>query len=268
MHALPVTVHRVASPPTDEIDRTLGRIAHASSDGYGILIRRRKSAGDGWFQASELAGPHAPAMLLANVRGFSEPPADHIRAEWMLESIGRAIADLGGSFLVSSNRLPDLSPTNVLLAAEGGLVRATGMTSGRMTVLAEDTAAPDPGIETASGWEDLADRFREGFTSLLEPVINWLDGQGLRPEKTLWFAAADRLAQSLIWSGDAFEKPDFARSVAERVINGDPRITIPLQTEVDDYDREYHLRATCCLAYRTPEGTLCQACPLHRQRGK
>ena len=248
-----------------EIDQTLSRIASASSDGYGILIRRRDRAGDGWFAASELANRAAPAALLANVRGFSEPPPDHVRAEWMLESIARAVADLGGSFIVSSQRLPDFSPDNLLLAAEGGLVRATGMTSGRMSVLPDDPAAAEAGNRTVGRWEDLADEYREGFISVLEPVVKWLDGQGLRPEKTLWQAAADRLAQSLIWSGDAFEKPDFAKSVAERFVNGDDRLTIPLETRVDDYEREYHLRTTCCLAYRTPEGTLCQGCPLNKE---
>ncbi|MGB0119629.1 MAG: (2Fe-2S)-binding protein [Solirubrobacterales bacterium] len=250
---------------TNGIDQTISRISSANSGGYGILIRRRKAPGDGWFYASELAGGTAPAALLANVRGLTEIPADHIRAEWMLESVARALADLGGSFIVSSGRLPDFSADNILLAAEGGLVRATGMTSERMTVLADDPAASGDGNLIVENQENLIDLFREGFTSLLEPVVDWVDSQGLRPKKTLWHAAADRLAQAMIWSGDAFEKPDLARSVTTRVVAGDKRLTIPLESGVDDYETEYHLRSTCCLAYRTPAGILCQGCPLHKQ---
>ncbi len=238
----------------------------AQADGYGILVRRRKGPGEGWFEAGEL-GPdgRAPAALVANVRGLGAPPPDHIKAEWVLESVARALADLGGSFLVSSNRLPDLSPGNVLLAAEGGLVRATGMIGEEMTVIEGDSAPGQDGITVVPDWEDLADRLRIGFTELLEPLIVWLDGQGLRPEKTLWHAAADRLAQSLIWSGKAFERHDLARQVTERVIGGDPRLKIALETGEDDYGERYHLRATCCLAYRTPEGGYCRACPLNRR---
>ena len=248
-----------------EIDATLSRIGMAQADGYGLLIRRRKGPGDGWFLASELGlGGQAPAVLLANVRGLTEPPADYIRAEWMLESVARAVADLGGSFLVAARRLPDLSPENILLAAEGGLVRATGMISDRMTVVEGDPAMGQDGITDAARWEELADLFRIGFIDLLHPLVGWLDEKGLRPEKTLWHAAADRLAQSLVWSGKAFEQHQFARAITERVIGGDPRLEIPLETDEDEYGDRYHLRATCCLAYRTPEGGLCRACPLQK----
>jgi len=250
-----------------EIDETLSRIAMAHADGYGLLIRRRNGPGDGWFLATDL-GPDGPAppVLLANVRGLSEPPPDHIRAEWLLESVARALADLGGSFLVSARRLPDLTPGNVLLAAEGGLVRATGVIGEEMTVVEGDPAAGRPGITDAAGWEELADLFRIGFIDLLAPLIGWLDENGLRPEKTLWHAAADRLAQSLIWSGKAFEDREFAAAVTSRVTGGDDRLRIQLGTGEDEYGERYHLRNTCCLAYRTPEGGLCRACPLHKER--
>jgi len=252
---------------TPPIDATIARISRSSADGYGILVKRRKGPGDGWFAASELGpGGSAPPALLARVRGLSEPPADHIRAEWLLESLARAIADLGGSFLVGARQLPDMSPGNVLLAAEGGLIRATGMMSERITVI--DSDLPVGGgreeITTVADWPDLADQFREGFVILLEPMVDWLDDQGLRPKKTLWHAAADRLAQSLVWSGKAFDQREFARQITERVVGGDPRLQIPLATDEDEYGDQFHLRATCCLAYRTPEGGLCRACPLQK----
>ena len=251
-------------PPTEEIDRTLSRIAMATAEGFGILVRRRDRPADGWFPASELAGNAALPALLSRVRGMNGPPEDHIRAEWMLESLARAVADLAGSFMVSSKRLPDLSPDNVLLAAEGGLIRATGVLGPRMSVLPGDPAEGLEGVTVAEDWRQMADWLRAGFIGLLEPAVTWADENGLRPAKTVWHAAADRLAQSLIWSAEAFENPAFARQLAEHVINGDERLRIPLETAEDDYDREYHLRTTCCLAYRTPEGGLCQACPLNR----
>lgn len=233
-------------------DRTLGRIANASADGYGIIVRRRKAAGEGWFPASELDGSgRVESLLLSRISGLGGPPEPYIRAEWFLESLARAIADLGGSFIVAAGQIPELEPDNVLLAAEGGLIRATGVLT-------------DRGFESED-LAELADAFREGFMTLLEPVITWLDGQGLRPAKTLWHSAADRLAQSLVWSGKAFDRPSLALELAELTVgphSPDPKLAIPLERGEDEWGEEFHLRKTCCLAYRTPGANYCTSCPL------
>lgn len=241
----------------DGFDRTLGRISVATADGYGIILRRLNGPGQGWFQASELdESGRVQALLLSRISGMAGAPEDHIRAEWLLESLARAIADLGGSFIVAANQLPDLAVDNVLLAAEGGLFRAGGVSSDR------GAASDDLG--------ELADAFRRGFAELLEPTVNWIDGLGLRPAKTLWHAAADRLAQSLVWSGKAFDRPDLALELTRLTVgpeSPDPRLAIEVRRVEDDWGDEYHLRNTCCLAYRTEGGQLCQSCPLVKDRG-
>lgn len=241
----------------NDLTQTLGRVAVASADGYGIIVRQRENAGDGWFAASELDGSgRIEALLLSRISGMAGPPEDHIRAEWLLESLARAIADLAGSFLVAARQLPDLSAGNVLLAAEGGLVRATGIISTR-------------GLES-DDTNELADSFRPGFAALLEPTVTWLEAQKLRPAKTLWHAAADRLAQSLVWSGKAFDRPDLALELTRLTVgpdSPDPRLAIGIQRAEDEWGDEYHLRNTCCLAYRTEGGELCQSCPLVKDRG-
>lgn len=240
-----------------DLRRTLGRIGTASADGYGIIVRRRDGPGDGWFSASELdRSGRVQALLLSRISGMAGPPEEHIRAEWLLESLARAISDLGGSFIVAANQLPELTSGNLLVAAEGGLFRATAIIS-------------DRGVES-DDLNELADRFRSGFTELLEPTIAWLDGQGLRPAKTLWHAAADRLAQSLVWSGKAFDRPDLALELTRLTVGPecpDPRLAIPVERAEDEWGEEYHLRSTCCLAYRTVGGQLCQSCPLVKTRG-
>jgi len=244
--------------PLEQIGQTLGRIGAASADGYGIAIRYRQTPGAGWFQASELSvDGRTQAGLLDRINGMYGPPAAHIRAEWLLESLARTIADLGGSFIVAAGQLPDLSPENVLLAAEGGLFRASGIASDRGISVADPPAG--------QGLTVLASHFRSGFTTLLEPTVSWLDRQGLRPAKTLWKAAADRLAQSLVWSGKAFDRPELAFELTDLTVGPncpDPRLAIELERAEEDWGDEYHLRNTCCLAYRTEGGELCQSCPL------
>ncbi|MDQ2622688.1 MAG: (2Fe-2S)-binding protein [Actinomycetota bacterium] len=239
-----------------EIDRAIGRITAAQADGYGIIVRRRDGPGDGWFSVAELDGSgRVEATLMSRISGMSGPPEAHISAEWMVESLARALADLAGSFAVTTRTLPDLAPDNVLLAAEGGLFRATA-------VISDELFEGEP--------EALADRFRTGFTDLMRPTIEWTDSQGLRPAKTLWRAAADRLAQALVWSGKAFDRPDFALELTRLVVgpdSPDERLRIPVERAEDEYGDEFHLRATCCLAYRTPDGYTCQSCPLQKTRG-
>ncbi|MCB0856487.1 MAG: (2Fe-2S)-binding protein [Solirubrobacterales bacterium] len=236
----------------DRIDQTLGRIRVASADGYGVIIRRRSGPGDGWFSAGELDGSgRVQALLLSRISGMAGPPEDHIRAEWLLESLSRTVADLGSSFMVAARQLPELSPANVLLAAEGGLLRASGLTSNELF----ESDRP----------EDLADRFRASFVELMEPTITWLDAQGLRPAKTLWHSASDRFAQSMVWAGKAFDRPELALELTMLTVgpeSPDPRLAIEIKRAEDDWGEEYHLRNTCCLAYRTPGGQLCQSCPL------
>lgn len=245
-----------AQPEIDGMDRTLGRIAAASADGYGIIIRRLERAGDGWFPASELdENGRVQALVLGRISGMMGPPEDHIRAEWLLESLARAVADLGSSFMVAANQLPEISPDNVLLAAEGGLFRASGLLSDR-GIQTDDPAA-------------LADRFRSGFAQLLEPTITWLESRKLRPARTLWRAAADRLAQSLVWSGKAFDRPELALELTRLTVGPecpDPRLAIEIRRFENEWGEEYHLRNTCCLAYRTEGGELCQSCPLVKNR--
>lgn len=257
-----------AAGQIEGFDRTLGRIAAARADGYGIIVQRRDGPGDGWFSAGELdQSGRVQALLLSRISGMAGPPEDYIRAEWLLESLARAIADLGGSFILAAGQLPELSAGNVLLAAEGGLALASAVCSDRGVQVADPAA-----ISNTSVPDDLsllADGFRAGFAELLEPTIGWIDGQGLRPAKTLWRAAADRLAQSLVWSGKAFDRPDLALELTRLTVgpeSPDSRLAIEVERFENEWGEEYHLRNTCCLAYRTEGGELCQSCPLVKDR--
>lgn len=236
-----------------EIERILGRIAAARADGYGIVIRQVPEPDGTWTAAGRLGSdPELTAATASAVSGMYGRVEPHIQAEWMLESLARGVADLGGSFALASGTLPDLDPGNVLLAIEGGLVRGTALRSDRLG---------------AGDLPRLADGLRVGLARLIEPAIEWIDSEGLRPAKTLWQAAADRLAQALVWCGRAFDRPDEALELTRLAVGldgPDARLAIPVERSGDEYGDEFHLRHTCCLAYRTEGGELCQSCPLRR----
>jgi hypothetical protein len=249
----------------DAIDASLARIASARLDGVGLAVERRDGQSARWFSVCDLlASDGAPAVLLSRIRGMRETPADYIRAEWLFESYSRAIADLGISFIVAERRLPDLWPDNLLMTAVNGLVAGTAVVSGCMTVTETDPVPDGPGISRVGGWRELADEFRQGFTALAEPIVAWTTRHRLRQEKTLWLAAGDRIAQSLVWCGRAFDRQEFAAELARELLDRPGPMAIGLETGTDVRGREQHLRTTCCLAYRVDGGGLCFGCPLNR----
>jgi hypothetical protein len=246
------------------IEASLARITRVRPGGFGLNLQRRPAPGDGWFRVNELlSADGAPAVLLSRVRGMYEVPADHVRAEWLFESYARAVADLGVSFMVAERRLPALGAENLLMTSTGGLIAGTAVIAADMTVLSED---PAEGLEISrvGGWRDLAQEFRQGFEALIGPMVDWMVRHRLRQEKTLWSAAADRMAQSIIWCGRAFDEQDFAHELAHELLDRPGPMMIPLETGLDGRGEEQHLRTTCCLAYRAAGGGLCFGCPLNR----
>ena len=247
------------------IDSTLARISSATADGYGIHLLRMEEPGPGWIGVEELlASEQLMTALFAQVSGLSERPDDHICAEWMLENWARAIGDLAGSFMVCHRRLPDLNARNLLIASQKGLAAASAVRTPTMSALETDKQAIRGGAVPFRDWQALADRMYEGMVELITPLVMWIDGHGMRPEKTLWNAAADRIAQSLVWSGKAFDQREFALELTEYLMAKDGPLSIPVERDEDETGEQYHLRVSCCLAYRTPEGGLCRACPLAR----
>jgi len=197
------------SPRSLAIDSTLTRIDSATADGYGIHVLRLDEIRPGWIDVEELLGSDdLKTALFARVSGLTERPADHICAEWMLDH----------------RRLPDLSPANLMIASQKGLAAATAVKSGAIGALDSDKKAIKGGAVPFENWRALADQMYAGMTELLAPVIVWIDRHGFRPEKTLWLAAADRIAQSLVWSGKAFNQREFALEL--RVPDGNRRAAV------------------------------------------
>lgn len=219
----------------------------------------------GWIAVDRLLrGDRLKSALLARVAGVGERPADYVCAEWMIESWARAFADLAGSALVCDRRLPDLRPANLLISPYKGMVAATAVRTGAMSALEDDSSAIAAGATAVPDWSDLAGTMHRGLEDLIEPMIEWADRRDLRPAKTLWQAAGDVTAQSLAWSGRAFDQREFALELTGHLMAMGGRMAIPVQRELDDSGEPYHLRSTCCLAYRTPEGGLCRSCPIGR----
>jgi hypothetical protein len=239
------------------------RVAAPAVDGLSLRVGFMPEPPPGWLAADELLGREGPmTALFSRVAGVRERPAEHICAEWMIESWARAAAGLAGATLICDRRLPDLRPENLVIAPYKGMIGATAVRTEAMAALEGDRAAIRAGADLVPGWIDLADLMHTGLESLLGPMIRWAADRELRPAKTLWQAAGDCLAQSLVWSGRAFAEADFALELTRYLMGRGGRMAVPVERELDESGQPFHLRTTCCLAYRTPEGGLCRACPI------
>lgn len=234
----------------EAIDAYIDRIAVAEADGMRLLVERRAEPGGAWFPVSELLeSDGAPAVLLSRIRGVSEVPADHIRAEWLFESYARVLGELGASLLLSAGRLPSLGPDNLLMASRNGLIAGVSLRSAGL-------GSPQP--ERSA----MVDSLRASLIELIGPFAAWFDRHGLRPEKTLWKSAADRIAEATLWAGRAHGESGAATDLAASLLGRPGPLNIPLDTVVDPRGVERHRRVTCCLAYRAAGGSLCFACPI------
>jgi hypothetical protein len=234
------------------IDAQIDRIAGAEADGMRLLLERRADPGGAWFPVTELLeSDGAPAVLLSRVRGITEVPADYIRAEWLFESYARVLGELGASFLLAAGRLPDLTPSNLLMASRNGLIAGVAVRSGSL--------GPPDGDR-----RELTDSLRSSLVELLEPLVDWFDRHDLRPAKTLWKSAADRIAEATLWAGRAHGESEAASGLTSALLARPGPLNIPLETVVDPRGLERHRRVTCCLAYRAAGGSLCFACPVRK----
>ena len=240
----------------DTLDADIRRIAAAEADGIRLLVDRRTDPGGPWFRVSELLeSDSAPAVLLARMGGAGDVPGEHIRAEWLFESYARVLGELGAGFLLTTGRLPDLTSPNLLMASRSGLIAGVALRSDRMGM-------PAPGRDMVSDFSP-AESLHESLVGLIGPFAAWFDRHGLRPEKTLWKSAADRIAEAALWAGRAFEEPEAARTLAAEILSAPGPLQIPLETVIDPRGTERHRRVTCCLAYRAAGGSLCFGCPLN-----
>ncbi|MGK2931841.1 MAG: (2Fe-2S)-binding protein [Solirubrobacterales bacterium] len=247
-----------ALPIAADIDRINDRIP----PGYGpVLVSGPQPAEQGWLESSKLTtNPSLVDLVLGTVTGVSARPPLYIRAEWMLERYAWTIGVTAGAFIVGRRRLPRMDPDLLMIL---GYADGVSLLSPRLLALPGDPDSGHPEVETISAESDLAYAMYDAMLSHLTPLVESLVELKSRPEAALWRAAGDRIAESIFFCGRLFRRPEVARDLMEAVLGRPGPLNNPLETAVNERGEEFHLRVSCCLAYRTPEGGYCRACPLN-----
>jgi ferric iron reductase protein FhuF len=197
--------------------------------------------GPEWTSIAALAagGPALEARLAVHSLDLPE----RTRHAWFVEKAAWYVAAVAGQALVKGERVPRLDGEAIWLRFD-----ADGMPDG---IDADGGGADDRGVGGA-------------IAGLLDGLIRALVARGPARARSLWRHAADRVADGLLWSGEACGDPAAGRALAEAAAAPGTPLAISLR-----FDAEGGLwRVSCCLSYRLEGEVTCVNCPRRAPRSR
>ncbi len=224
----------------------LAEVAEAEVEGFAPeLLALDGTPPAGWVSLAELAREPGRGERLAAVRraaGTGGPT--HLPIAWEVEAVAWFVGALVGGPIVASGTLLAASP-----AATWVRIGEEGLAEG----IAIDQATP--GMRTGSG--DGAGDARRTVHSLLAPMI---ESERKLRSRVLWWHAGDRIADAVLFCGQALGEPAAALRVAADLLGAEScqPWTVPLGVADDGLTRT---RRTCCLSRRLDDGETCEGCP-------
>lgn len=258
-----------SAPSTSPLADTMARARACSYDGsfdFGAVVGELP---DGrWVPATGIVGGGRELeRLLDHVREHAGTERLDIAATWLCGKHAWALAAPAVAALLLDARVPDLSADNVSLQIPPGayLAADVAFSTGRCAALAIDAAVGHPDLTAVATLDDLLARLREGLEAHLAPLVDALNRMTRRPRSALWGAAGDALAFAFLYAGEAIGDRRRAWSIGERCLTAGSPLDVPAGFRVLEHAGRAEVtrvRRSCCLAWRTGNGTACFTCPL------
>ena len=219
-------------------------IAAARADGFSPELLVVDEPDPGWTSLRALSLPAGQAerhRRIERAAGPGTPP--RLPVAWEIEAIAWLVGAMVGGSLIQGNGLATPHP-GLAWARIGpdGLAAGLAIASRTRCVAARVTVA------------------RDVITGLLAPLV---DGTQSGSARVRWWHAGDRVADALLWLGDALGTPTVARRAATELLAPGVPYSVPLGVDGHQPGRT---RRTCCLARRTASGETCDGCPHRRKR--
>jgi hypothetical protein len=215
-------------------------LAAASVDGFRADLRAIEEPGPCWTSIADLAGGAGRGgrhRLIQRAAGSGAP--GRIAQVWEVEGLAWFLGLLVGGSLLSGPALPSPDPERTWVRfGDEGLVEGLAIAADARTVL---PAVPDDG--------------RVVLHALLEPIV---EAPGVRATRALWWHAGDRIADALLWSGEALRAKREAQRIAAALLAPGVPYSVPLGIGAGGVAR---VRRTCCLSRLTDAGVTCEGCP-------
>lgn len=224
---------------------------------------------EGWVSMSRLTGDGE----------FVGEQLRTMKEKWNVDNRSAAIGVLGGLawqvggaalFLYATeNRVPDLSPENVMLRFEDGGLAEVAFASGRFASLASDSEAGSADVLFEDG-DGLRRYLRGGIEGMLSPAVGRIRVSLRVSKRTMWNRASDLVGQRLLQFGNlGVADKAWCGNEAERLVksSGSPLDGATRFFAVEHCGREevFIVRGCCCHGYKDPEHGYCGTCPLLSQ---
>jgi ferric iron reductase protein FhuF len=212
-----------------------------SAGGFSPEIRLVDDAPPGWVSLTELASPAARPerhRAIAEAAGPGAPA--RLPLVWEIEAIAWFVGvAVGAPALRDAPRLDPGPESAWVRVGDAGLTEAIALHGGARQAPSSDSAA------------------RASITRLLAPAVE--GGSGGRSARVLWWHVGDRIADALLWCGEALGSPPAGLGLAERMLAPGVPFAVPVAADASGHRR---VRRTCCLARRLPGEVACEGCPL------
>ncbi len=228
-----------ATPATAIIEQ----IAAASVEGFHADLRAIQEPRPHWISLAEMALPPGRATRHRRIeRAVGAGAPARLAPAWEVEAVAWFLGVMVGGALLLGPALPSPRPERVWAR-----IGPDGLAEG-LAIDAESRCV-------------LPARPGEGRAAILAMLGSLVESLGARSSRVLWWHAGDRIADAVLWSGQAFGAGEAALRIAEGLLAPGVPYAVPLGIEGAGAARR---RRTCCLARRTLDGATCEDCP-HRE---
>jgi hypothetical protein len=188
----------------------------------------------GWATTAELAGPRLHDALATCGASLETDRAD-IQGQRLVEVVTWLLAIPVATALIDATPVPDISVGNVRVWIGDEPPGGNGL---KLLSDAELDGDPEAALDAH-----------------LAPLIDAVNAATRRPAKALWRSAKDRVDAAIAWVAELTNQCDRAfELLADRA---ELRLL-----DLGTHEQLLHVRAGCCLYYRTPANVKCFSCPL------
>lgn len=228
----------------------------------------------GWQEAqipaAELFIDPSPVFerMVGRIRGRYQTNDGALLASFFMNAYTWPLVSAGMSCVVIESRLPDLHVEHVAFRLrEDSKITSIAFRPSHWYCLGKDPQAHHPRARPLEKTRELQAVFRSQLEKHLETVIDYVRERLPWGKRALWLTAADRCGEALMWLSKHTPSTVLASQdvpLLYKELFSHP--ASPLKNDLTSlqFDRGGLIleRGACCLAYRLPDKSYCQSCPI------
>jgi hypothetical protein len=257
-------------------ETTTQSVAHPLQESFDSLRTRNaqfkmlvdEPEGEGWIEMGWLLDPARPELLHLvdqlsahhKIKGRSASGV-HFFGDYTYVAIA-----MNAACFMAFQRVPllDLADISARFNEESHIENVV-VRSYRFAALPSDPAAGHPDCVVVETLDGLRDLMREHLIAHVEPFLNAVAKATRAGKPAMWATAGDYVAHAFGWIGKGLGSE--IMGVQEATLLTTPPSKIQRNrgyVHVEHCGQEYYMvdRLSCCLWYKSPEGSYCSTCPL------